>query len=238
MRKMKICSENRWDAEEQTELRLAASICEGKGDATKWLSSGEARASRHVFSFSFFESPGPGKTHLNTANSSCYIRLLALARWCSVEVPVEGCSLSREGRSPHACSVPEPGLTHCIRISAHNSQQPQTAAISCLCQTNRISSVARGSPAGAAPHRMRSDILWVTRLHEPSRLQAMLEAARVLFIHADTRWSSPAGRQPRRMEWWGPGNRLAGLCHSVFKHQQAPAQETSTTDEGMGLRGL
>lgn len=159
------------------------------------------------------------------ANPSCYIRLLAPARWRLVEVPVEGCPPSREGRSPHACSVPEPGLTHRARMSAHNSQQPQTAAISCLCQTNRISSAARGSPAGAAPHRMHSDILWATHLREPPCLLAVPEAARVLFIRSNTRRGGPAG------------NRLAGLCRGIFKRKQAPAQETSTAGEGMELRG-
>lgn len=172
------------------------------------------------------------------ANPSCYIRLLAPACWRLVEVPVEGCSPSREGRSPHACSMPEPGLTHRARMSVHNSQQPQTAAISCLCQTNRISSAACGSPAGAAPHRMRSDILWVTCLHEPPCLWAMPEAVRVLFIHSDTHQGGPAGIQPCWMERWGPGNQLAGLCHGIFKCKQASAQETSTGDVGTGLRGL
>jgi len=119
-------------------------------------------------SFSFCESPAPGKTHLNMATPSRYIRLLAPACWRLVQLPVEGCPPSREGRSPHACSVPGSGLTHRARMSACNSQQPQTAAISCLCQTNRISSAARGSPAGAAPaHRMRSDIPWATGLSQP-----------------------------------------------------------------------
>lgn len=171
------------------------------------------------------------------ANPSCYIRLLAPAHWRLVEVPVEGCPPSREGRSPHARSVPEPGLTHCTRMSAHSSQQPQTAAISHLCQTNRISSVARRSPAGAAPRRMRSDILWATCLREPPRSRAVTEAARVLFIRSIARQGGPAGRRPRQMERRGPGNRLAGLSRGIFKRKQAPAQETSTADEGTGLRG-
>ena len=233
MRRMKTSREDRWDAEEQRDPRLGDSNCEGRRDSTRWLCSGEARASTHLFSFSFCESPAPGKTHLNMANPSHYIRLLAPACWHLVEVPMEGCPLSREGRSPHACPVPEPGLTHCARMSAHNSQQPQTATISCLCQTNRISSVARGSPAGAARHRMHSDILWLTRLREP----LCSWAVPVLFIRSNTRQGGPAGRRPRRMERWGPGNRLAGLCRGIFKCKQAPAQETSTADEGMGLRG-
>lgn len=241
MRKMKISREDRWDAEEHREPKLGASICEGKGDATRQLSSGEARASRHLFSFSFCESPAPGKTHLNMANPSCYIRLLAPAHWRLVEVPMEGCPPSREGRSPYACSacsVPEPGMTHCARMSVHNSQQPQTAAISCLCQTNRISSVARRSPDGAAPHRMHSDILWATHLCEPPRSRALPEAVRVLFIRSNTRWGGPVGRLPHQMEQRGLGNWLAGLCRGIFKRKQAPTQETSTADEGTGLRGL
>lgn len=163
---------NEKDENKQGEPWLGDSNCEGRGYATRWLCSGKARASRHLFSFSFCEPPAPGKTHLNMANPSHYTQLLAPACWRLVEVSVKGCPRSREGRSPHACSMPEPRLTHRARMSAYNSQQPQTAAISCLCQTNRISSVARGSPAGAAPHRMRSDILWATRLWEPLRSQA------------------------------------------------------------------
>lgn len=116
-------------------------------------------------------------------------------------------------------------------------QQPksQTAAISRLCQTNRISSAACGSPAGAAPRRMRSDVWWATRFRESPRSQAVPEAVWVLFICSDTRRGGPAGRQPCRMEWWGPGNRLAGLCRGIFEHKQASAQEISSADEVMGL---
>lgn len=128
-------------------------------------------------------------------------------------------------------------MTHCARMSAHNSRRPQTAAISCLCQTNRISSVAQRSPDGAAPHRIRSDILWVTRILEPPCSWAVLETMWVLFICSDTRQGGPAGIQPLQTEWQGTENRLAGLCHGIFKCKQAPAQETSTADEGMGLRG-
>lgn len=82
------------------------------------------------------------------ANPSHYIRLLAPARWHLAEVPVEG-PLSREGSSPHARSAPEPGLTHCTRMSAHNKQQPQTAPVSGLCPTHGFPPRRRSS-AGAA----------------------------------------------------------------------------------------
>lgn len=49
--------------------------------------------------------------------------------------PSEG-PLSREGRFPHTHSVPEPGLTHCPRMSVHYQQQPQTAPICALCPTH------------------------------------------------------------------------------------------------------
>lgn len=59
------------------------------------------------------------------ANFSRYIRLLAPARWRSVEVPVAACPLSREGLSPHACSLPELRLTHHARTSVYDSQNPR-----------------------------------------------------------------------------------------------------------------
>lgn len=75
------------DAEQQIEPRLGASICEEKGDATRRQAGRQEHPGN---SFSFYESPAPGKTHLNMANFSRYIRLLIPARWHLVEVPVAG----------------------------------------------------------------------------------------------------------------------------------------------------
>lgn len=166
------------------------------------------------------------------ANPSHYIRLLAPARWHLAEVSVEGCPPSGEGSFPRARPVPEHRLSHCARMSAHNNPRQPLSLVS-------------ARHIGFPPRRAGAQL---ELLHTGC---AQISCGRLVFASPRAHGprgcclSAPTPGLPGRSSWdtappdaaAGPGNRLAGLCCGVFKRKQAPAQETSTAAEGMGLRG-
>lgn len=230
MRRTKTSREDRWDAEEQREPSLGDTSCEGTGDAIRWLSSSsKAKTPRHLFLIL--------QVSCSRKNTSKYGKPFTLhpadgvwLRSCGRLSPEQG-----GGSFPHALSVPEPGLTHRTGMSAHHNQQPQTAPISALCPTRRISYEGAGLELlhTGCSTQVSCGPLVLSGPRGPGGCcsSAPKPPGAVQAGHG------PAGTRPSRMQRAGPGNWQAGLCCGVLKRKQVPAQETSTAAEGTGLSG-
>lgn len=134
------------------------------------------------------------------------------------------------GMVPHICSIPEPGLTHRTRMSARSSQQPQTVTLSQLRQTHRISCAACRSPAGAAQHRMQSDILWAACGPCWGLCGCWLSAPTLISLVL--LGNHPAGWSNRAQE------SVQSTCCGICKCKQVHVQKTSAAAGGAWLRGL